>query len=332
MKMNMRYVSTAWFFFAALAICAGESIAASAQWKPGKNVEIIIGTSPGGGQDKTGRVLQHLLQDKHLIDVAATVVNKPGGGGAVAWIYLNQHAGDGHYLEVGTTTLLTNQIIGRSTIGYNDITPVTMLLSESVAFSVREDSPIKSGKDLLERLRKDASSVSVSIGSTVGGPNHIALALVTKAVGGDVKKLKTVVFQGGGDAIIALLGGHIDLIASAANNVVPHLAAGKLRVIGITSPQRLAGVLVSTPTWKEQGADVQITNWRMAAGPKGMGAAQVGYWEAAFARLVQTEEWKKDLEQNLFENTYMNSADSRNYIRAQYDQFKSALSEVGLAK
>jgi putative tricarboxylic transport membrane protein len=315
-----------------LFVAADVARAAAAQWKPEKNVEIIVGTSPGGGQDKTGRVLQHLLQDKRLIEVAATVVNKPGGGGAVAWIYLNQHAGDGHYLEVGTTTLLTSQIIGRSTIGYNDVTPVTMLLSESVAFSVREDSPVKSGKDLLERLRKDAASVSVSIGSTVGGPNHIALALVTKAVGGDVKKLKTVVFQGGGDAIVALLGGHVDLIVSAANNVVPHLAAGKLRVIGVTSPQRLAGVLASTPTWKEQGADVQITNWRMAAGPKGMSAAQVGYWEDAFARLVQTDEWKKDLEQNLFENTYMNSADSRKYVRAQYEQFRSALSEVGLAR
>ena len=311
---------------------AAAAHSASAPWKPEKNVEIIIGTSPGGGQDKTGRVLQHLLQDKRLIDVAATVVNKPGGGGTVAWIYLNQHAGDGHYLGVGTTTLLTNQIIGRSAVGYNDVTPVTMLLAESVAFSVREDSPIRTGKDLLERLKRDAGSVSVSIGSTIGGPNHIALALIAKSVGGDVKKLKTVVFQGGGDAIVALLGGHVDLIASAANNVVPHLAAGKLRVIGITSPHRLPLALASVPTWKEQGADVQITNWRMLAGPKSMTASQVAYWEDAFAKAVQTEEWKKDLEQNLFENTYMNSADSRKYLKAQYEQFRSALTEVGLAK
>ena len=317
----------------AVAMNAGTAVAYAAQapWKPEKNVEIIIGTSPGGGQDKTGRVLQHLLQDKRLIDVAATVVNKPGGGGTVAWLYLNQRAGDGHYLGVGTTTLLTNQIIGRSAVGYNDVTPVTMLLAESVAFSVREDSPLKTGKDLLERLRKDTGSVSVSIGSTVGGPNHIALALIAKTVGGDVKKLKTVVFQGGGDAIDALLGGHVDLIASAANNVVPHLAAGKLRVIGITSPHRLVGALASVPTWKEQGADVQITNWRMIAGAKSMTANQVEYWESAFAKVVQTEEWKKDLEQNLFENTYMNSADSRKYLKAQYEQFKAALTEVGLA-
>ncbi|MEO7727756.1 MAG: tripartite tricarboxylate transporter substrate binding protein [Burkholderiales bacterium] len=330
--MKTRASAALSIFAVVLFFAAGIVHAAAASWKPEKNVEIIVGSSPGGGQDKTGRVLQHLLQDKRLIDVAATVVNKPGGGGAVAWIYLNQHASDGHFLAVGTTTLLTNQIIGRSTVGYNDITPVTMLLSESVAFSVREDSPIKNGKDLLERLKKDAGSVSVSIGSTVGGPNHISLALITKAVGGDVKKLKTVVFQGGGDAIVALLGGHIDLIASAANNVVPHLAAGKLRVIGVTSPQRLPGALAKVPTWKEQGVDVEISNWRMVAGPKGLNAAQVVYWENAFARLVQTEEWKKELAQNLFENTYMNSADSQKYLKVQFEQFRSALNEVGLAK
>src|SRR5579862_384038 len=145
-KFSVPLLSTVIAFYAV----ANLAYAATAQWKPEKNVEIIIGTSPGGGQDKTGRVLQHLLQDKRLIDVAATVVNKPGGGGSVAWIYLNQHAGDGHFLAVGTTTLLTNQIIGRSAIGHNDITPVTMLLAESVTFSVREDSPIKNGRDLLE--------------------------------------------------------------------------------------------------------------------------------------------------------------------------------------
>ena len=332
MSIKIRNIPAMMLLFAALAMNAGGAHAAVAQWKPDKNVEIIVGTSPGGGQDKTGRTLHRILVEKHLIDVPVTVVNKPGGGGALAWAYLNQHGGDGHYLEIGTTTLLTNQIIGRSVLVYNDVTPVAMLLSESVTFSVREDSALRSGRDLLERLRKDAGSVSVSIGSSVGGPNHIALALLAKAVGGDVRKLKTVVFQGGGDAIVALLGGHVDLIASAANNVVPHIAAGKLRVIGITAPARGGGALAAVPTWKEQGIDVHISNWRMMAGPKGMTAAQVAYWEDVFARLTRTDEWKRDLERNVFEGNYMNSADTRTYIKMQYDQFRNALTEVGLAK
>jgi putative tricarboxylic transport membrane protein len=318
-----------------LLVCAAVSVIAghaTAQWKPEKNVEIIVGTGPGGGQDKTARTVQHLLTDKRFIEAPVTVVNKPGGGGAVGWAYLNQHAGDAHYAVIGTTTLLTSQITGRSPVGFTDITPLAMLLSESVALSVRQESPLLTGKDLVERLKKDASSVSASIGSSVGGPNHIAFALIAKAAGGDVKKLKTVVFQGGGEAITATLGGHVDLISSAANNVIPHLAAGKMRVLGIAAPQRLGGVFAKVPTWKEQGIDVQITNWRMLAGPKGLTAAQIAYWDGALAKLVKTDEWKKDLDNNVFENTYMNSDETRRYLKAQYDQFHAALSEVGLAK
>ena len=327
-QTHMRKLSITVAYVAAFLI-AGP---AAAQWKPEKNIEIIVGTGPGGGQDKTARTVQHLLTDKRFIEAPVTVVNKPGGGGAVGWAYLNQHAGDAHYAVIGTTTLLTSQVIGRSPVGFTDITPLAMLLSESVALSVRQESPLLTGKDLVERLKKDASSVSASIGSSVGGPNHIAFALIAKAAGGDVKKLKTVVFQGGGEAITATLGGHVDLISSAANNVIPHLAAGKMRVLGIAAPQRLGGVFAKVPTWKEQGIDVQITNWRMLAGPKGLTAAQIAYWDGALAKLVKTDEWKKDLDNNVFENTYMNSDETRRYLKAQYDQFHAALSEVGLAK
>ena len=327
-QTHMRKLSITVAYVAAFLI-AGP---AAAQWKPERNIEIIVGTGPGGGQDKTARTVQHLLTDKRFIEAPVTVVNKPGGGGAVGWAYLNQHAGDAHYAVIGTTTLLTSQITGRSPVGFTDITPLAMLLSESVALSVRQESPLLTGKDLVERLKKDASSVSASIGSSVGGPNHIAFALIAKAAGGDVKKLKTVVFQGGGEAITATLGGHVDLISSAANNVIPHLAAGKMRVLGIAAPQRLGGVFAKVPTWKEQGIDVQITNWRMLAGPKGLTAAQIAYWDGALAKLVKTDEWKKDLDNNVFENTYMNSDETRRYLKAQYDQFHAALSEVGLAK
>ncbi len=305
---------------------------AAAQWRPEKTVEIIVGTGPGGGQDKTARTLNRMLVDRRLVEAPITVVNKPGGGGTVGWAYLNQHAGDAHYVEIANTTLLTNQINGRSTIGYADVTPLAMLYSESVALSVRQESQLMTGRDLVERLRKDSASVSASVGSSVGGPNHIAFALIAKAAGGDVKKLKTVVFQGGGEAITATLGGHVDLISSAANNVIPFLAAGKMRVLGITAPQRLPGALANVPTWKEQGIDLHVTNWRLLAGPKGLTAAQVAYWDGVIAKLVKTDEWKKDLDNNVFENAYMNSDEAKRYLKTQFDQFHSALSEVGLAK
>jgi putative tricarboxylic transport membrane protein len=321
-----------WLLNASIALFSVAPQAASAQWKPVKPIEIVVGTGVGGGQDKSARTVQRILQERKLVDVPVTVVNKPGGGGAVGWTYLNQHAGEGHIVYVGNPTLLTNHIVGRNPINYTHVTPLAILLSESVAISVLPDSPLKTGKDLLARLKSDSASVSVAVGSSLGSTNHIAMALIAKAAGGDARKLKTVVFQGGGEAITALLGGHIDVNSSAANNVVPHKEAGRIRVLGVASPRRLAGVLADVPTWKEQGVTALVTNWRMVAGPKSMNAAQIAYWDRVLAKLVQTDEWKRDLATNLFENTYLNSAATERYMQTEYEQFRAALSELGMAK
>jgi putative tricarboxylic transport membrane protein len=302
------------------------------QWKPDKPIEIIVGTGVGGGQDKSARTVQKILQEQKLVDVPVSVVNKPGGGGAVGWTYLNQHAGQGNIVYVGNPTLLTNHIAGRSPVNYTHVTPLAILLSESVAISVLPTSPFATGKDLLTRLKAGAGSVSVAVGSSLGSTNHIAMALLAKAAGGDAKKLRTVVFQGGGEAITALLGGHIDVNSSAANNVVPQLEAGKIRVLGVAAPRRLGGVLASVPTWKEQGVNAIVTNWRMVCGPKGMTTAQIAYWDRVLARMVQTPEWKKDLEANVFEDTYLASAATERYMQQEYEQFRAALAIVGLAK
>ena len=313
----------------AVAGCAG---AAAAEWKPDKPIEIIVGTGVGGGQDKSARTVQRILQERKLVEQPVTVVNKPGGGGAVGYTYLNQHAGEGHIIYVGNPTLLTNHIIGRSPVNYTHVTPLAVLLSESVAVSVRPDSPMKNLKDLMARLKQDSSQISVAVGSSLGSTNHIAMALIAKAAGGDAKKLRVVVFQGGGEAITALLGGHIDVNSSAANNVVPHKEAGRLRVLGVAAPKRLGGVLADVPTLKEQGVAALITNWRMVVGPKGMKPEQVAYWDRVLAKLVQTPEWKKDLANNLFEDTYRNAAATDKYMQAEYEQFRAALADLGMAK
>ena len=115
--------------------------AATAEWKPDRPIEIIVGTGVGGGQDKSARTVQRILQEKKLVEQTVTVVNKPGGGGAVGYTYLNQHAGEGNIIYVGNPTLLTNHIIGRSPVNYTHVTPLAILLSESVAVSVRSESP-----------------------------------------------------------------------------------------------------------------------------------------------------------------------------------------------
>ena len=155
--MNADKIKTIiWLLNTSITMYSAAALAATAQWKPDKPIEIVVGTGVGGGQDKSARTVQRILHERGIVDVPVTVVNKPGGGGAVGWTYLNQHAGEGNIIYVGNPTLLTNHIVGRSPINYTHITPLAILLSESVAISVLPDSPLKTGKDLLERLKKDS--------------------------------------------------------------------------------------------------------------------------------------------------------------------------------
>ncbi|MGH8702771.1 MAG: tripartite tricarboxylate transporter substrate binding protein [Burkholderiales bacterium] len=319
----------------AAVFCVAITIPASAQsgaWKPARNVEIVVGVGPGGGIDRTARFLQKLLQDQRLIEVTATVVNKPGGGGSIAQTYLNQRAGDSHYFEITATSLLTNHITGKSAFGHKDFTPIAMLSDEYIGFLVRQDSPLKTGKDLLTLLRADSDSIPIGIATAAGNTNHIAAGLAAKAAGGDVKKLKVVVFGSGGEAMTALLGGHVGLVATPSSNAIPHLQAGRMRVLAIAAPARLEGALATVPTWKEQGAQIIVANWRPVIGPRGLSAPQVAFWEEVFARVTRSDEWRSEVARSGGVNHYLNSRNLAAYFDEQYAQFKTVLTELGLAK
>jgi len=304
--------------------------AAAADWKPAKSVEIIIASSAGAGTDRTGRWIQKLLADKKLVEVPATVVNKPGGATVVALTYLNQHAGDGHYFLVISSPIVTSHIIGRSPFTLADVTPLAILGTEGIAFTVRADSPIRTPADLTERLKTD--SLSVGFANALGNQNHLAIAKAVQRVGGNVKGMKAIVFNGSGDTVTALLGGHIDLGVTSGSAVLPHIAAGRLRSVVVSADQRLGGAFSSVPTLKEAGIDAVTTNWRAAIGPRGMTEDQVAYWNAVFAKLVQIPEWKEDMEKLLVTNLYLNSADTRRFLDAEYSAYGTFLTEVGLAK
>jgi putative tricarboxylic transport membrane protein len=313
-------------------IAATTATAQPGGWKPSKPVEIVVGVSPGGGIDRMARVLQKIMQERRLVEVPVNVVNKPGGGGTIAQAYLQQRAGDAHYFEITATSLLTNHITGRSASGHKDYTPIAMLSDEYIGFLVREDSPLKTGKDLLAVFRSAPESLPIGIASAAGNTNHIAAALAARSAGGDVRKLKVVVFGSGGEAMTALLGGHVGLVATPTANAIPQLQAGKMRVLAVAAPQRLEGPLAAVPTWKEQGADVVVANWRPIIGPKGLAAPQVGFWETVFARLTQTDEWKAEIARDGSVSHYMNSRELMSYFDAQYGHFQVILTDLGLAK
>lgn len=301
-------------------------------WKPEKNVEIVVGSGTGTGPDRASRIMQRIWQEQKMLDVPSVVVNKPGGGGAISWAYMSQRAGDGHYLLFTSYNIVTNHITGRSQLTYTDFTPISLLISEYLGFTVRADSPIKSVADLIGILKKDPGAIPAGISSSAGGASHIALGLFMKAAGVDINKMKVVVFSGTNENLTALLGGHIGLWVNSVSGNAPPLMNGTTRPLAFSSPKRLGGVFAKVPTLTEAGYPVIADNWRLVVAPKGISAAQITYWDRAFRQLAASEEWNKELDANYFSNNYLNSADTRRHLEHEYGDVKAILTELGLAR
>ena len=311
------------------ACCLAASAVPAQDWKPARNVEIIVAADAGGSSDRSARVVQKLLTANPAFP-SVSVNNRPGGGGTVAWTNLAQHTADANYIATFSSTMLTNQILGVGKLTYNDFTPLTIMLREYVTIAVNSDSPIASGKDLMDRLRKDPASVSFTFASAPGNHNHVIIGMILKAAGADPKKAKVIVQKSGGQAMTAVLGGHIDVFVGAPANVVQHIQGNKVRVIGISAPQRQAGALTGLPTLKEQGIDAVFFSWRGFIGPKDLTPPQIAFWDQAFARAVQGDDWKKDVEQNVWAEDFMASAATRKHLEAEHQLLGKIMADLGV--
>jgi putative tricarboxylic transport membrane protein len=313
------------------AAVGGHAHAQSA-WKPERNIEIIVGSTPGTGTDRTARLIQKIWQEQKALPVTSTVLNKPGAGGAVGWAYLGPKAGDAHYLQVASYNIVTNHITGRSNLTYTDFTPISLLISEYISFAVKADSPYKTLADLAKALRENPESAPIAASSSAGGANHIAAALLAKVAGADLKRLKVVIYGGAGEVMSATMGGHVVAMVNSASSIAASHASGTIRVLAIAAPQRLPGALANLPTAKEAGFPMVADNWRLLIAPKGLNAPQVAYWDNTFKTLTQSKEWNDDLAAAQMSNGYRNSADTTRYIAEEYGNIKAILTELGLAK
>jgi putative tricarboxylic transport membrane protein len=305
--------------------------AQGATWRPHKAVELIVPTAPGGANDQVARAMQTSLREGKLVSAPVEVINKPGGNQSIAVAYLNQHPADAHYLLIANPTLIGSHIAGISTVNYTDLTPIALLMSEHTVFSVPADSPIKTVHDLFDRLRANPEALAIGVVSR-GGPSHLALSASVRAAGIDARKLKTVVFKTNAESLTAMLGGHIQAVASSVSAALGQFTAGKTRLLGVVSAQRMSGPLANVPTLREQGIDVTQASWRVVFAPKGIAAPQLAFWEDAFAKMVASGEWQKTIEANNWANTFLRGKELDAYLESNYKLTRTVMTDLGMAK
>ena len=300
-------------------------------WRPVKAVELIIPTAPGGANDQVARAIQKVVREEKLVATPVEAINKPGGNQSIAVAYLQQHSADPHYLLIANPTLIGSHISGVSAVNYTDLTPLALLLSEHTVFSVPADSPIRTVRELFDRVKADPEAVAFGVVSR-GGPSHLALSAAASAAGIDARKLKTVVFKTNPESLTAMVGGHIQAVASSVSSALGYMKSGRTRVLAIVSPQRMTGDLAHVPTAREQGLDVTQASWRVVFGAKGITAPQIAFWEETLSKMAAADEWKKTLAANHWAGSFLRGKELTAYLETNYRLTRNVMSDLGLVK
>jgi putative tricarboxylic transport membrane protein len=145
-----------------------------------------------------------------------------------------------------------------------------------------------------------------------------------------MNKTRLVAFTSTGEAITALLGGHVDVLSGGTVQIAPHVASGRMRVLAVSSPKRMSGVLASAPTWPEQGYKGALENWRGVLGAKGITAAQIAYWDGVFGKIAASADFKEQADKNQWEISYKNSTETAKFFASEYADLKSVMDFLGL--
>jgi putative tricarboxylic transport membrane protein len=309
-----------------LAACAFAPTAAAQGWKPERNVELTIPTSPGGSNDIAGRLVHKLMTDLKLVPVSVSVANRSGGEHTVAYTYISQRPGDGHSIGIMSTPMLVNPIQGRTQLTHNDVTPIAYLITEPMIALVRADSPIKTGKDLVDALAKNPQALSIALTST---GHRVSVGVPMNKAGVNIKAVRMPAFKGGGETVTAVLGGHADALITSVSTSVPHIESGKMRGIAVSSNRRLGGALAAVPTWQELGYQ-SSGSWKGVMGPKAMTPAQVAFWEEVMRRAAASDEMRQYADQNQWLVEFKGSAETKKWLDAEAAALRTVMGELGL--
>ncbi len=333
-----------WFFLVMgivavmLAACGSTATTKSSNKQenyPTKPIMFVAPSGAGGGWDLTARAITKILDETNLVKQTMTVENKPGGGGTVFMAeYATQDKNNDYKLFVNSPPIIINNLKaeGNSPYGYKDTTPLAQLTKDFGAIVVRADSKFQSMSQLLDAIKQNPKSVTVAGGSAPGSMDHLVAILPIYKSGIDPKIVKYVSYDGGGEAIAALLGGNTDVIATDASSVGEYVKAGKVRVLAVSAPERLGGVLKDVPTLKELGIDAEFTIWRGVFGPKQMSDDAKKFWENTFQKLSEHEKWKEELTKQGWEPEYKGSKEFTQFLQEQEQLISDMLKSLGMHK
>ncbi|QPZ90919.1 Bug family tripartite tricarboxylate transporter substrate binding protein [Thioclava electrotropha] len=309
---------------AALTVATG----ASAQ-------ECIAPANPGGGWDFTCRQVGKTMQDLGLIDSTVQVVNLAGGGGGVAFAEVVNKRNDDDNLIVAASSATATRLAQGAYPG-NSMDQVRWIGSIGADYgviAVAADSDIQTLPELLDKIKADPNSVSVAGGSAVGGWDHLKVLIAADAYGiDDVRKVKYIAFDGGGEAVTQLLAGSVQAFTGDLSEAKGFVDSGDIRVIAVLAPERLDGEFSEFPTAKEQGVDAIGANWRGFYAPGGMSDEAYQAWVDKVGQLYASDEWKQVMAANGLAPLDLQGAEFESFVQNSVQQIQDISRQIGIIK
>lgn len=296
--------------------------------------ECIAPAAAGGGWDRTCRSVGLVASELGLTSGTVRTTNMPGAGGGVAYAHtVGQRGGDPDLLVAaspGTTLLLAQGQWGDLT--EDDVRWLGAVGAEYGVLAVAADAPWRTLEELLAAWRADPSRIVVSGGSAAAGQDHMKVLLLAHRAGLDPRSIRYVPFDGGGEAMTALLGGFVQVFSGEVSEILGQVQAGRLRPLTVMAPERLGGVLADVPTARESGVDVEWITWRGFFVPGGIDDARYDLWVEALSTLAASPEWEEARRVNRYEPFFMVGASFDAYVRRQVTEFRALSREIGILR
>ena len=294
------------------------------------NVKILVPANPGGGWDQTGRALAQAMQAARLVK-SVKIDNRGGAGGTIGIAqFVNSAKGDPEAIMIGGQVMVGAIELNKSPVTISQVTPIARLTAEFDAIVVPSSSKFRSLKEVLDVFKANPGSVAWG-GGSAGGIDHILVALMAKAIGADAAKINYIPYAGGGEAMAAILGGHVAAGVSGVAEFAPQVKAGKLRMLAISSPKRLPDY-ADVPTIREQGADVDANNWRAVFAAPGITPAQRDELTRLVLATVKSAAWQETLKRNDWADFVITGDEFKSFLEAEQKRIAQVLKDIGLAK
>jgi putative tricarboxylic transport membrane protein len=290
-------------------------------------LEILVGTAPGGGFDQTARAAAKAMEDARLAR-NVQVQNLAGAGGTIALQRLVNEKGNGDLIQQMGLGVVGSVYTNKSEATLEQTTPLARLTEEPEIVVVGKDSPYQTFDQLLQAWKADPGEVSVGGGSAPGGPDHLAPMLIAKTAGIDPKQVNFVSFDGGGELLAAVLGNQVDFGVTGVGETKDQIEAGDVRALAVTSAEPVEGL--DAKTLKEQGVDLEFTNWRGMVAPPELEEGDKTALVELVTKMHDSQEWKDAMAQNGWTDAFLTGDEFGAFIESENQRVGDVLTELGL--